>query len=165
MLDHTRCVFSANMRRASLDAICEASEIASRHQSADLADEVSHGVGCSPSLLAGSLGCCFEGVGDRSGAAREDLEELEGLSEEWLSALGRGGKEGNILSKEALESGRPSWASSAILPWDHLPLGSPGQRAITKGSESYEPQVSLGEASRGFDRRRTVSGRNGVFPR
>jgi hypothetical protein len=35
--------------------------------------------GCSPSFLAGSLGWSLEGVGDRSCAVGEDLEELKGL--------------------------------------------------------------------------------------
>jgi hypothetical protein len=74
MLDHTCCVFSANMRRASSDAICEPNKIASLHESSDFADEVCDGAGCPPSLLAGSLGCSLEGVGDRSCTVGEELE-------------------------------------------------------------------------------------------
>jgi hypothetical protein len=60
-----------------------------------LRHEVFDGAGRSP-VRTGSPGCFVEVVEDAS----------LGLSEEWLSALGRGGAEGNILSKSALESTR-----------------------------------------------------------
>lgn len=80
------------------------------------------------------------------------------LSPEWLRALGREGREGQVSSKAALEIERPSWKGPAALisvqepalPKSLTVQASvlPGQRAITTGSPSYETQLSLGEATR-----------------
>jgi hypothetical protein len=63
MLDHTCCVFSANMR-ASSEAICLPYEIAALHQLLDFSDKLVDGGGRSP-VRAG----CASGPLHRPGEA------------------------------------------------------------------------------------------------
>src|ERR1700730_9496602 len=76
--DNACCVFSANMRRASLDAICEPSEIACLNKSPDGGDEVADGSSWL-AVCSGALCCAAKGIGDRPFPVGEDLEDLEGL--------------------------------------------------------------------------------------
>jgi hypothetical protein len=81
-----------------------------------------------------------------------DLYEgaLSGAAPEWKSLIGSGGNEGNLASNAALESTRPSIATSASSTRTHVSespltdqaLMEPGARSSTNGSPSTEPNVS-----------------------
>jgi hypothetical protein len=84
-IDKACTVFSANMRRASLSAICEPSKIAAFNESPDFGDETpggESGLAVGPCPFSGPS----EGLRNGTTAAGEGLEDLERLAMPIISA-------------------------------------------------------------------------------